>query len=120
MITFLTTTFALFLWIYIFIIWLDYYFDTWIITSERVINIEQKGLFLRQVSELKYSKVQDVTTNVSGFFATLLNFGDVHVQTAAEEERFRFRQIPDPYEIKSLIMNLQKKQERKNLKRLEK
>jgi uncharacterized membrane protein YdbT with pleckstrin-like domain len=108
---FLETTFALFIWIYAFFIWIDYYFDIWIITSERIINTEQKGLFTRQVSELKFAKIQDVTADVSGFFQTILNYGDVHVQTAGEEERFFFRQVPDPYGLKNLIMDLQKKHE---------
>ena len=56
---FLETTFALFLWIYTFIIWVDYYLDIWIITTERIINVEQKGLFVRNVSELRHVRVQD-------------------------------------------------------------
>jgi uncharacterized membrane protein YdbT with pleckstrin-like domain len=108
---FLETTFALVVWVYAFFIWIDYYFDVWIITSERIINIEQKGLFMREVSELKFARIQDVTANVGGFFQTILNFGDVHIQTAGEEERFFFRQVPDPYGLKNVIMDLQKKQE---------
>ncbi len=107
---FLETTFALLIWVYAFLIWVDYFFDVWIITSGRVVNIEQKGLFMRDVSELKYSKIQDVTAEVGGFFPTVLNYGDVHVQTAGEEARFLFRQVPDPYGIKNIIMELQKKQ----------
>jgi len=110
LLVFLETTFALLVWIYAFLIWVDYFFDVWIITSERVVNIEQKGLFMRNVSELKYSKIQDVTSEVEGFFQTILNYGDVHVQTAGEEARFIFRQIPDPYGVKNIIMELQKKQ----------
>ena len=106
---FVVTLFALLIWVYAFLIWIDYYFDMWIITSERVINVEQKGLFLRAVSELKYSRIQDVTTDVKGFFPTVLNYGDVHVQTAGEQSKFNFRHIPDPYRIKSLIMDLHKR-----------
>ncbi len=103
---FLLNTFLLFLWLYSFLIWVDYYFDVWIITSERIVNIEQKGLFNREVSELQFSRIQDVTSVVDGFIPTILNFGDVYVQTAAEEERFVFRQIPDPYTIKDMVMQL--------------
>ncbi|MCX6765379.1 MAG: PH domain-containing protein [Candidatus Moranbacteria bacterium] len=115
---FLETIFVLFIWIYAFFVWIDYYFDVWIITSERVVNIEQKGLFMRQVSELKFAKIQDVTAEVEGFFPTILNYGDVHIQTAGEEERFIFRQIPDPYGIKSIVMDLQKQQEAKRVNEL--
>lgn len=108
---FLENTFALFIWIYLFFIWIDYYFDIWIITDKRIVNIEQKGLFIRSVSELKFEKIQDVTTEVKGIIPTILNYGDVFVQTAAEKERFIFRQVPDPYKIKNMIMNLQKEVE---------
>lgn len=101
---FLENTFLLFLWMYSFLIWIDYYFDVWIITNERVINIEQKGLFVRVVSELKFSRIQDVTSEVRGMIPTILNFGDVKIQTAAEEDFFLFRQVPDPYHVKDVIM----------------
>ncbi len=110
---FLGTALGIFLWIYIFLIWIDYYFDIWIITNERIINVEQKGLFTRKVSELKFAKIQDVTTEVKGLLQTILNFGDVHVQTAAEESKFLFRQVPDPYHLKSLIMDLIRQHETK-------
>ncbi|MDQ5902005.1 MAG: hypothetical protein QG606_221 [Patescibacteria group bacterium] len=104
--SFILNTFLLFLWLYSFLIWVDYYFDVWIITNERIVNIEQKGFFNREVSELQFSRIQDVTSVVDGFIPTMLNFGDVYVQTAAEEKRFAFRQIPDPYTIKDMVMQL--------------
>ncbi|XLQ20653.1 MAG: PH domain-containing protein [Candidatus Moraniibacteriota bacterium] len=101
---FLQTFFLLLIWIYGFIIWFDYYLDIWIITTDRIVNVEQKGLFSRQVSELKYNHVQDVSTDVKGFFQTILNYGDVTVQTAAEQSNFIFRSVGDPYKTKSYIM----------------
>lgn len=105
---FVESFFAIFIWIYAFFIWVDYYFDIWIITSERIINIEQKGLFVRSMSEVKFSRIQDVTAEVKGVIPTVLNYGDVYIQTAGEVERFVFRQVPDPYGLKDAIMNLQK------------
>lgn len=105
---FFESLFLLMLWMYASLIFVDYYLDVWIVTDRRVINIEQKGLFSRQVSELYYSKIQDVTTEVKGLFPTFLNYGDLFVQTAAEKERFRFHNIPNPYEVKDLVMRLQK------------
>lgn len=104
--------FMLAVWIYGFLIWIDYYFDIWIITTERIINIEQKGMFTRSVSELRFSKIQDITTEVVGFIPTIINYGDVKVQTAGEENEFLFRTISDPYHVKNIIMELQKKSEK--------
>lgn len=112
-ILFMQSFIMLIIWIYGFMIWIDYYFDVWIITSERVINIEQKGLFNRGVSELIYAKIQDVSTEVMGFLPTIINYGDVKIQTASEDKEFLFRTVSDPYRIKDIIMNLQKQHEMK-------
>lgn len=103
---FAQNTILLFIWLYSFLVWIDYYFDVWIITNERIVNIEQKGLFTRRISELRFSRIQDVTSSVNGLIPTILNFGDVYVQTAAEEERFIFRQVADPFAVKDAVMRL--------------
>lgn len=105
---FVENTFFILLWLFGFLLWIDYYFDVWIITSERIINIEQKGLFVRHISELGFSRIQDVTAEVEGILPTVLNYGDVLVQTAGEETRFTFRQVPDPYRVKDMVMKLSK------------
>jgi len=76
---FIESFLAIIVWIYIFIIWIDFYFDVWIITNERIVNIEQKALFIRTTSELKFDKIQDISINIVGLIQTVLNFGDVHV-----------------------------------------
>ncbi len=110
---FLQNTFLIFTWMLFFLIWIDYYFDVWIVTNERIVNIEQKGLFSREVSELELENIQDITVDVLGIIPTFLNYGELFVQTAAEKERFVFHNVPDPYTIKDSIMNLQKKVEKK-------
>jgi hypothetical protein len=85
----------------------------WIVTNERIVNIEQLGLFSRDVSELELENVQDMTVEVLGIIPTFLNYGNLYVQTAAEKERFVFRHVPNPYAIKDLVMNLQKSYEKK-------
>jgi uncharacterized membrane protein YdbT with pleckstrin-like domain len=72
------------------------------------VNIEQKGLFVRHISELNFSRIQDVTAEVEGILPTVLNYGDVLVQTAGEESRFIFRQVADPYQVKDMVMKLSK------------
>jgi len=106
----------LFLWLYFFVIWTDYYLDTWIITDRRILDIEQLGLFSREVSEFKIFRVQDVTVEVRGILPTLLNYGDVHVQTAGEARKFIFRQVPNPHQAKQLILKLHTQAYQKQLK----
>ena len=111
---FVENTFFIFIWLFGFLVWIDYYFDVWIITNERIVNIEQKGLFVRHISELNFQNIQDVTAAVEGILPTVLNYGDVSVQTAGAENRFLFRQVPDPYKVKDMIMNLAKSTDKKS------
>lgn len=108
--------FSLFLFavsIYYLLVWCGmmyaftlYALNVWIITDRRVIENAQKGLFSRVVSELRLSKVQDVTVETDGIMQTFLNFGNLYVQTAGKEERFKFFQIPNPEKAKDEIMRL--------------
>ncbi len=87
-----------------FIEWLDYWLDAWIITDQRIIDIEQKGLFRREVSEFVLARVQDVTIETIGFIGTLLKFGNIRIQTAGEKD-FTIKMIPNLNEAKNLIMS---------------
>ena len=116
--SFAQNTLLLFLWLFGFLVWIDYYFDVWVITNERIVNIEQRGLFNRRISELRFSRVQDVTSSVDGLIPTMLNFGDVYVQTAAEEERFVFRQVGDPFAVKDEVMRLSRESSREDMREM--
>ncbi|HCP08501.1 MAG TPA: hypothetical protein DIT25_01740 [Candidatus Moranbacteria bacterium] len=105
---FLENLFAMVIWILFFLIWIDYYFDVWIITNKRIVDVKQKGLFNRSVSELELEKIQDITTRVTGMIPTFINYGDVDIQTAGGKDHFLFIEVPDPYRVKDIIMNLQK------------
>lgn len=88
---------------YLFLMWTDYYLDLWIITNERIIDIEQRGLFNREISEIPLHRVQDVTLEIQGPVETLLDFGTIKVQTAGEQH-FEIRFVPHLYEAKEIIL----------------
>lgn len=99
--------YLLFLWAYIFIVWLNYYMDVWIVTDARIVDIELHGLFEREHSEFMLSRVQDVTVAVNGVFQTMFDFGNVQVQTAGEAKSFIFYEVPHPYKVKETILKAQ-------------
>ncbi len=98
--------YALSVWLFLFSAFLDYYLDLWIVTNDRIMNVEQHGLFGRTISELDLSNIQDVTSEIKGIIATVFNYGDVHIQTAAEEKRFVFEQIPNPHVVRQAILDM--------------
>lgn len=94
------------IWLFFFGHFLDYYLDLWIVTNDRIMNIEQQGLFGRTIAELDLWKIQDVTSEVKGMVPTFLNYGNVFIQTAGEQKRFVFEQVPNPHEIRKRIVDL--------------
>ncbi|MBI4092940.1 MAG: PH domain-containing protein [Candidatus Kerfeldbacteria bacterium] len=96
--------YLLVLWMMFFHDWLDYYLDALIVTTERIVRIEQRGLFNRVVADLTLDRVQDVTVETKGFVQTFLHYGSLHIQSAAERERFVFSDIPEPELVKAEIL----------------
>ncbi len=84
----------------------DFFLDVWIVTNERIVAINQRGLFARDVTQTRLYQVQDVKTEVRGPIQTLANFGDVIVQTAGTAGKLVFDNVPHPNEIARKIMEL--------------
>ena len=110
----LTLIYYLFIWLFGFIVWIDYYYDLWLITNQRLLDIEQKGFFDRVVSELDLKRIQDITSEVHGILPTLFEFGSIHIQTAGEKNRFTMESIPHPVAIRRKIVKLYEKARREN------
>ncbi len=91
-------------WMLIFLVWTDYYLDLWTITDRRIIAVDQRGLFRRVIASFRYERLQDVEVDINGFIATMLDFGDLHTQTAGHGDDFRINTVPDPRGIKALIL----------------
>ena len=97
-------------WVTYFIQWTDYYLDVWYITNEKIYDVLQKGFFHRQVSILRFDKIQDVTVEIKGLIPTLLDFGKIHVQTAGETSvDFTLKDAKHPNEVKNTISELLEK-----------
>ena len=65
---------------YFYLLW---HFSIFIITNQRIRQISQKSLFKKSVVDLSLAKVESVSMTIPGFFATLLNYGTILIQTSA-------------------------------------
>ena len=101
-----TFVYFLFIWALFYRSWLDYYLDYWIVTNYRIINAEHQGLFNWTVAEHLLSKIQDVSAHQKGMIATLFDYGNVKIQTAAEESKFNFEQVPKPQACAQAVQQL--------------
>ena len=93
-------------WVSLFVQWTNYYLDVWYITDKRIIDIDQKSLFNREISNLRFDRIQDVSLEVKGFIGTLLGFGDIRIQTAAENSKdFKMRNAYHPERVKKIVFS---------------
>lgn len=92
----------------------NYYLSIQIVTTERVIDIDQTGLFNREENTMPLVNIQDVSFKMAGFWGTIFNFGNVIIQTAGEGadsangaedtiNGFTFNNVPHPKEVSEVL-----------------
>jgi hypothetical protein len=61
--------------------WISWYFSIFIVTTQRFIQISQKGLFHSSFADMNLAQIQQVNYEISGMQETLLGFGTIKMQT---------------------------------------
>lgn len=87
--------------VYRFIFW---YFNIYILTNERIIDFDFKGILHKQSSFAKLMQIEDVSPKMIGFFSTFFNYGDIFIQTAGEQREFDFHKVPKPDQVAHRIL----------------
>ncbi|MFO0702424.1 MAG: PH domain-containing protein [Candidatus Andersenbacteria bacterium] len=104
-VTVLASVLLLMGWLLLFVRFVTYYLDVWILTDERIVQVKQRSLFNREIDEFELSTVQDVSSQVRGVLGTFLGYGTIFVQTAAARDLFDFNFIPRPSKVEETILN---------------
>lgn len=85
---------------------IDWYYDIYLVTNERILNIEFEPIRSHRISEANLRNIEDVSESVIGVLPSLFNYGDVKVQTAARQDLFVFKAVPDPAWFRDVIVDL--------------
>ncbi len=102
---FIVGIYWLFVWMGAFGVFTDYFLDRWVITNHRIIDINQKSFWSREIGTLFLNRVQNVETSVGGIFHTLFNFGTVSVESAgADQHRIEMPGLPNPGSVREIIL----------------
>ena len=87
---------------------IDWYFNCGIVTNMRVIDIEQKGLFARTVSEVPYYKIDDVSYHMKGVRQTMFRYGNVVVAIRGYRSSVTLRNVGKPAMVQELILEVER------------
>lgn len=82
----------------------DWKNDYYVLTSERVIDIERIPLIYENRRESSLGAIQDVSYVKPSFIAQWLNFGNVRLQTAAQGGMFTFDDVADPRRVQAQLV----------------
>lgn len=92
------------LWLGVVATFTRLYLDVWVLTTDRIVEVRQRGYFNRHLSSFFLSRIQNISTDVSGILGTMLRYGSIHVETAGDAPDFEMNGIRDPQTLRDLII----------------
>jgi len=98
--------FWLFYSLFLYIEWLNHELDLFIVTSCRIIGVEQISFLDRTVSECNLWQVQEVNNSTKWFFSNIFNYGSIYIQTAWSSTTLKMDLAPEPLQSSRKILNV--------------
>lgn len=77
-----------------------------IVTDRRVIDVERKAFFDREISEISYPRIDEVSYRVKGLFPTLFRYGSIRLHVSGTAADIEFKNAARPSRIHDLINDL--------------
>lgn len=84
--------------------WVGWYYTIYLVTNERLVEIQQHGFFNRKVTEFGLDKIQNINYHINGLQAVLFVYGDIMVQTYVGD--LVMRTIYKPVKIHEQIVDI--------------
>ncbi|MCX6817075.1 MAG: hypothetical protein NTZ93_04360 [Candidatus Beckwithbacteria bacterium] len=100
---------------YVYEKFISWYYQVFIITDERIIDINFSNLIYKELSEAKIDNIEDVSYHQGGMLRAAFNFGDVVMQTAGAEREFMIESAPEPNRIVKIMNELKLEEEHEKM-----
>lgn len=85
---------------------IGWFFNIYIVTNERIVDIDFFYLLYKKFSEAELTKIQDISYTSGGIVAAVFNYGNVTIETAGEAPNLVFELIPFPERVVETIRTL--------------
>jgi len=104
-----------------FLLW---FYNVYIVTDERIVDVDFFGLLYKNVNVTEIRKIEDVNYSQRGVWASFFNYGNVVIETASEQRSdevfgktgeaspFTFEAISSPDEVVKVISELMEQEEK--------
>ena len=87
---------------------LSWYFNVYIVTNMHIVDVNFYSLLSKEVVEISLNDIEVISHNVDGVLGSLFHFGNVHIETAAEQKRILFEKVPRPDLVTDKVQDLQR------------
>ena len=89
----------------VFVTW---FFNVFIITNQRIIDIDRTGFFTKTVSEARFDTIADISYSTKGVGQTVFRTGTIQLKTKGESLTLVIGHIADPARVHQLLLDLVK------------
>jgi len=109
-------TWYLMTWAFAFEKFLMWYYSIFLVTNERIIDIDFVNLMNRVVTNVNLNHIEEPVMVQRGFGSTLFNYGNIVVQTAGEVSTLDCIASPMPAKVVDIINRLSEELEKRREK----
>lgn len=93
----------------IFRVWFYNHVNIFIITSERIVDVQRSSLFDEVVTSVGYADIKDIAVRKKGVFANVFGYGNIIIQTNSEHFVLDISAVRDPQKIHNTIVQADEK-----------
>jgi len=96
----------------LFIIWRTWFFNKtniFVITSERVVDIQRTSWFDETISSVGYIDVKDISVRKKGVLASIFNYGNLIIQTKSQQFVLDIPGVRNPQKIQAVLAEADEK-----------
>lgn len=91
---------------FILVNFIHWFFNIYIVTNERIVDIDFLYLLYKRLSQAELDKIQDISYTAGGILATVFDYGNIYIQTAGEVPNIEFIAVPHPEKVVETIRSL--------------
>jgi hypothetical protein len=100
---------------FVFEKFLSWFFNVYIVTDERIFDVDFVNLVYREIAEANLDQIQDVNVVMGSVVRTIFNYGEIQIQTASAVPNLEFEAVPNPDRVAKIIRELRVEEEEEKL-----
>ncbi len=98
---------------YIFERFLHWYYSVFIVSNERLVDIDFVNLMYRVITYANLNHIEEPAMMTGGFIRSIFQYGDVMVTTASEQPTIEALAVPYPQKVVDIISRLAEELEKR-------